>query len=66
LAILIALGALISTDHWQNPHQIGPAAEPIFKKLMDAFQIDPTINWDSEVGLELCKHIIDLDVDQGL
>ena len=66
LAIMIALGALKPTDHWQNPHQIGPAAEPIFKKLMDAFQIDPSSNWDSDVGLELRKHLLDLDVDQDL
>ena len=55
LAIMIALGALKSTDHWQNPHQIGPAAEQILKKLMDAIQIDPTSNWDSDVGLELAS-----------
>ncbi len=54
------------TDHWQNPHQIGPAIEHIFKKLMDAFQIDPASNWDSEVGLELRKHLLDLEVDQDL
>jgi len=66
LAIMIALGALKSTDHWQNPHQIGPAAECIFKKLMDAFQIDPTGDWDSDVGLELRKHLLDTDVDQDL
>jgi len=66
LAMLIALGALKSTDHWQNPHQIGPAIEHIFKKLMDAFQIDPASNWDSEVGLELRKHLLDLEVDQDL
>jgi hypothetical protein len=65
LAVMIALGALKSTDHWQNPHQIGPAIEYIFKKLMDAFQIDPASNWDSDVGLELRKHLLDLDVDQG-
>ena len=66
LAMMIALGALKSTDHWQNPHQIGPAAEYILKKLMDAFQIDPTGNWDSDVGLELRKHLLDLEVDQDL
>jgi hypothetical protein len=66
LAIMIALGALESTDHWQNPHQIGPEAEYIFKKLMDAFQIDRTSNWDSDVGLELRKHLLDIDVDQDL
>jgi hypothetical protein len=66
LAIMIALGALKSTDHWQNPHQIGPQAEYIFKKLMDAFQIDPTSDWDSDVGLELRKHLLDLDGDQDL
>jgi hypothetical protein len=66
LAIMIALGALKSTDHWQNPHQIGPAAETIFKKLMDAFQIDPTSNWDSDVGLELREHLLNLDVEQDI
>jgi hypothetical protein len=66
LAIMIALGALKSADHWQNPHQIGPLAEYIFKKLMDAFQIDSTSNWDSDVGLELRQHLIDIDVDQDL
>jgi hypothetical protein len=66
LAIMIALGALKSTDHWQNPHQTGPLAEYIFKKLMDAFQIDATSNWDSDVGLELRKHLLDIDVDQDL
>ena len=66
LAIMIALGALESTDHWQNPHQIGPEAEYIFKKLMDAFQIDSTSNWDSDVGLELRQHLLDIAVDQDL
>ena len=66
LAIMIALGALKSTDHWQNPHQIGPPAEYIFKKLMDAFQIDSTSNWDSDIGLELRRHLLDIDVDQDL
>ena len=33
---------------------------------MDAFQIDPTSNWDSDVGLELRKHLLDLDIDQDL
>ena len=66
LAMMIALGALESTDHWQNPHQIGPAVKPIFKKLMDAFQIDPASNWDSDVGLELRKHLLDRDLEQDL
>ena len=66
LAFMIALGALKSADHWQNPHQIGPEAEDIFKKLMDAFQIDPTGNWDSDVGLELRKDLLDLNIDQDL
>ncbi len=66
LAIMIALGALKSTDHWQNPHQIGPAAECIFKKLMDAFQIDSTSDWDSDVGLELRRHILDIGIDPDL
>ena len=66
LAMMIALGALESADHWQSPHQIGPAAKPIFKKLMDAFQIDPASNWDSDIGLELRKHLLDIDVDQDL
>jgi hypothetical protein len=66
LAIMIALGALKSTDHWQNPHQIGPAADYLFKKLMDAFQADPTSNWDSDVGLELRKHLLDIAADQDL
>jgi hypothetical protein len=63
---MIALGALKSTDHWQNPHQIGPAADYLFKKLMDAFQADPTSNWDSDVGLELRKHLLDIAADQDL
>jgi hypothetical protein len=63
---MIALGALKSTDHWQNPHQIGPQAECIFKKLMDAFQIDSTSDWDSDVGLELRRHLLDLDGDPEL
>ena len=46
--------------------QIGPLAEYIFKKLMGAFQIDSTSNWDSDVGLELRKHLLDIDVDQDL
>lgn len=66
LAIMIALGALRSTDHWQNPHQIGPKAEYIFKKLKDAFQIDPTIDWDSDAGLELRKYLLDIDADRDL
>jgi hypothetical protein len=33
---------------------------------MDAFQIDRTSNWDSDVGLELRKHLLDIDVDQDL
>ena len=33
---------------------------------MDAFQTDPTSNWDSDVGLELRKHLLDLDADQEL
>jgi hypothetical protein len=66
LAIMIAVGALKSTDHWQNPHQIGPQAEYIFKKLMGAFQIDPTSGWDSDVGLELRRHILDIGIDQNI
>jgi hypothetical protein len=66
LALMIALGALKSTDHWQNPHQIGLAAESLFKKLMDAFQTNPNSNWDSKVGLELRKHILDVAADQEL
>ena len=66
LAIMIAVGALKPTDHWQNPHQIGPQAEYIFKKLMDAFQIDSTSDWNSDVGLELRRHLLDLDGDPDL
>ena len=33
---------------------------------MDAFQIDSTSNWDSDVGLELRQHLLDIDVDQDL
>jgi hypothetical protein len=63
---MIALGVLKSTDHWQNPHQIGPAAEALFKKLMNAFQIDPAIDWDSEVGSELRRRFLDIESDQDL
>jgi hypothetical protein len=66
LAIMIALGALKPTDHWQNPHQIGPEAEYIFKKLMTAFQIDPASNWDSDVGLKLRKYLLDRNLDQDI
>ncbi len=34
--------------------------------MMDAFQIDSTSNWDSDVGLELRKHLLDQDVNQDL
>jgi hypothetical protein len=33
---------------------------------MDAFQIDSTSSWDSDVGLELRQHLLELDVDQDL
>ena len=66
LALMIALGALKSTVHWQEPHQIGPTAENLFTKLMDAFQTDPSSNWDSDVGLELRQHLLDLAADQEL
>ena len=66
LALMIALGVLKSTDHWQDPHQIGLAAENLFKKLMDAFQTNPTSNWDSEVGLELRQHLLNIAADQEL
>lgn len=63
---MTALGALKSTYHWQSPHHTGPLADYIFKKLMDTFQIDSTSNWDSDVGLELRRHLLDIDVDQDL
>ena len=66
LAILIALGALKPTDHWQNPHQIGPAGNELLKKLMDAFQIDPNSNWDTDVGLELRRHLSDLNKNHDI
>ena len=55
LSLLIALGVLEATDHWQNPHKIGPSADGIRKKLLAVFQIDPFSTWDSDVGLELRK-----------
>lgn len=66
LALLIALGVLQPTDHWQSPHQIGTVAEDLCNKLMGAFQFDSVSNWDSGIGLELRKHLSDLDEDQDL
>ena len=66
LSIMIALGALEPTDHWQNPHPIGPKAEYILKEPMDALHIDPTSDWDSDVGLQLRKHLLDIDADEDL
>jgi hypothetical protein len=66
LALLIALGVLKPTGHWQHPHGNGHMAEELSNKLMGAFQIDPICNWDSDIGLELRKHLLDLDEDQDL
>jgi hypothetical protein len=66
LAIMIALGALKSTDHWQKPHPIGPMAEYVFQKLLDALRNDPNSNWNSDIGLELRQHLLDIDADQDL
>lgn len=66
LAIMIALGVLQSTDHWQNPHLIGQEAEAVFKKLKGAFQVDPAGNWNSDVGLELREQLLAMEVDQDL
>ena len=66
LALLIALRVLKPTDHWQNPHQIGPSADVIRKKLWDAFQIDALSTWDSEVGLELRKLLSTINEKQDL
>lgn len=66
LALLIALRVLKPTDHWQNPHQIGPSADVIRKKLLDVFQIDARSTWDSEVGLELRSQLSTINEKQDL
>ncbi|BBO89932.1 hypothetical protein [Desulfosarcina ovata] len=58
LAILIALEALKPTDHWQQPHQMGPMAKELLKTMTDAFQLDPKTNWDSDLGSQLIKQLV--------
>lgn len=57
LAILIALEALKPTSHWQRPHQIGPKVKELLKTMTDVFQLDPKINWDSDLGSKLIKQL---------
>jgi len=66
LVMMIAVGALTPTDHWQKPHSIGEKAEPVFEKLRHAFQYDPDTNWDSDIGLDLRRHLSDPGVVQNL
>jgi hypothetical protein len=58
LAILIALEALKPTNHWQRPHQMGPMAVELLKTMTDAFQLDPKINWDSDLGSQLIEQLV--------
>ena len=67
LALLIALGILLPTDHWQKPHKIGHRANVIRAELLETIQENGSISWDSGIGLDLRRqlHRITYNKDLG-
>jgi len=67
LALLIALGIVLPTDHWQKPHKIGHRANVIRAELLETIQENGSISWDSGIGLDLRRqlHRITYNKDLG-
>ena len=53
LSLLIGLGIVSQTDHWQKPHEIGPNASIIKSQLMELVLQYKPISWNSDYGAEL-------------
>ena len=57
LSLLIGMGIVLQTDHWQKPHEIGPNAGIIKSQLMELVRQRKLISWNSVYGSELLKRI---------
>jgi hypothetical protein len=66
LALLIALGVVLPTDHWQKPHEIAPDANVFRDKMLEAIQENGSISWDSGIGLDLRHQLHQIKDNQDL
>ena len=57
LSLLIGMGIVLQTDHWQKPHKIGPNAGIIKSQLMELVRQRKPISWNSVYGSELIKQL---------
>jgi len=52
LSLLIALGVIIPTDHWQKPHPIGPKAPAMKADILKAIKERDPFRWEDGIGFE--------------
>jgi len=66
LSLLIGLGIVLQTDHWQKPHEIGPNASIIKSQLMEFVREYKPISWNSVYGSELLKRLRQVSAKQSM
>ena len=66
LSLLIGLGIVLQTDHWQKPHEIGPNAVIIKSQLMEFVRQYTPISWNSAYGSDLLKRLRQVSTKQSM
>jgi len=66
LSLLIGMGIVLQTDHWQKPHKIGPNAGIIKSQLMELVCQRKPISWNSAYGSELLKQLQHFSTKQDM
>lgn len=66
LSLLIALGVILPTNHWQKPHPIGPQAPAMKGDILKAFKENDPFRWEDGIGLELKTRLQQLPDDFNL
>jgi hypothetical protein len=66
LSLLIGLGIVLQTDHWQKPHKIGPNAGIIKSQLLELVRQYKPISWNSAYGSDLLKRLRQVSAKQSM
>ncbi len=66
LSLLIGLGIVLPTDHWQKSHEIGPNAGIIKSELMELVRQCKPVSWKSVYGAELLKRLRQVSAKQSI
>jgi len=63
LSLLIALGVILPTDHWQKPHPIGPKAPAMKADILKTIKDNDPFCWEDGIGFEFKTRLRNLPDD---